>query len=282
MGGGLIDSREFVTVKVIADSITPDGKRLITLIAFFPRPVLAEVNTHRVMSRNSASSRAVPVKKRIASVMNTPYVPYGWGQNNPGMSSQTPLEEDLQEEAQKIWLEARDYAVQAAEKLSTLGQSGVHKQWANRLLEPFLIHQALISATEWDNFFNLRCSPAAQPEMQDLALKIREAIQTSTPKLLGPGEWHIPFLDEMDASLDLDTQIKVSVARCARISFENLRDREPKLDCDLHDRLLRDGHLSPFEHVARCPTLEEHKHLDSSLTGNFQGWVQYRKLVSSS
>lgn len=292
--------------KVLADSLSPAGHRLTTLEATFPRFVLAEFNTHRVFSRNSASSRAIPIFKQLRRVLEQPYVPIEFGSNQPGMQAGAPLEGEARAAAEREWLGARDDAVRrvlalvagpaevvAGEDLPASlarievlykGEErpaewlNVHKQVANRLLEPFMWHTVIVTATEWDNFFNLRCHPDAQPEIARIAKLMRSAVDRSTPAELDHDEWHLPLVRPEDREQvdSLEDLLKVSVGRCARVSYlthAGLRDLAA--DVELHDRLVASGHMSPFEHPAR--PLAPETLAESEWCGNFRGWHPYRK-----
>ncbi len=254
--------------RVLLDSISEAGIRLTTLEVTFPRFVLAEFNTHRQFSRNSASSRAVPTSKILQRVESDPVVPLEWGRNQKGMSASELLAAEEEELARHAWLEARDCAVAQARKLHELG---VHKQIVNRLLEPFLWHTVIVTATEWENFFELRCSPNAQPEIREAALRMREAMRGSAPSIVRSGEWHTPLIQPDELSLDIELRKRVSVARCARVSYlTHEGQREIEKDLELFERLKRDRHLSPFEHVA-TPAV------DNMFHANFRGWIQMRQ-----
>ena len=175
------------SVRVLLDSISPIGVRLTTLEVTFPRFVLAEFNTHRQLSRNSASSRAVPTSKLIERVERDPVLPLEWGRNKAGMSASELLSAEEAQAAKCIWLQARDDAVLRARRLLELN---VHKQELNRLLEPFLWHTVIVTATQWENFFELRCARNAQPEIREAALRMRDAIERSHPGRVALGEWH--------------------------------------------------------------------------------------------
>jgi thymidylate synthase ThyX len=233
----------------------------------FPRFVLSEFNTHRALSRNSASSRAIPTSKLIERIEADPVLPVEWGRNQKGMSASEHLGEEEVEEAKRAWLDARDAAVAQAQRLQHLH---VHKQVVNRVLEPFLWHTVIVTATEWDNFFELRCAPNAQPEIREAAARVRDAIRASTPASVAEGEWHLPLVQPDERSLDLEVQKKVAVARCARVSYlTHDGKREIEKDLELFERLKSDRHLSPFEHVA-TPTADAEYH------ANFRGWTQMR------
>lgn len=260
-----------INAKVICDSVTTAGHRLTTIEAEFPRCILAEVNTHRVFSRNSASSRAIPVEKMIKRVTEDPFVPLYWGKNQSGMQASGEVED--KPKADRMWRHAAQQAVAAAMKLHDVG---LHKQIVNRVLEPFLWHKAIISSTEWDNFLSQRDHEAAEPHMRILAKCIRAALAGSNPLLLETGQWHTPYIDpEADHGLHPIEQCMVSAARCARVSYlthDGCRDTSE--DLRLFNKLAdaNPPHASPLEHVAtpdrsfRAP-------------GNFKGWVQFRHLI---
>jgi len=259
--------------RVLLDSVAPNGVRLTTLEVTFPRFVLAEWNTHRQFSRNSASSRAVPTAKLIERVEREPVLPIEWGRNKTGMSASEMLADGEAQEAKWIWLQARDDAVARAKQLLELK---VHKQELNRLLEPFLWHTVIVTATEWSNFFELRCAPNAQPEIRAAALAMRAAIGASWPGNVATGEWHTPLLQEDEYALDTETRKRISAARCARVSYlTHEGKREISKDLELYERLRADRHLSPFEHVA---TPAE----DANFHANFRGWLQMRREVEAS
>jgi thymidylate synthase ThyX len=295
--------------KVLADSLSPAGHRLTSIEATFPRFVLAEFNTHRVFSRNSASSRAIPIAKQLRRVLEDPYVPIEFGANQPGMQAGEPLSGGKRDAAEREWLGARDDAVRRVlglvtdpaklaagadlfEALEQVESSvrernrpdawlNVHKQVANRLLEPFMWHTVIVTATEWENFWNLRCHPDAQPEISLVAEEMRSATQASEPAELAPGEWHLPLIrsEDREQVASLEDLIKVSAGRCARVSYlTHAGERDLDADIELHDRLLESGHMSPLEHPARPLTTAELN--DGKWSGNFRGWHSYRKDIA--
>lgn len=255
-------------VRVVADSIGPSGNRLTTIEYTAPRIILAEINTHRAFSRNAESSRARPVEKLMASIESDPFIPIYWGQNQPGMQAAEEVDALARANATKLWLDTRDIVLRNVRQLHDWG---VHKQTANRLLEPFMWVTGIISSTEWGNFFSLRCHPAAQPEMQVLADLILAVWRDSRPVKLMPGQWHLPYLLPDEGRLPLATRKAVSVARCARVStLKHGEARDYDKEVAFHNRLAESGHWSPFEHVAQAL-----KH--DAPCGNFIGWKQYRK-----
>lgn len=287
--------------KILADSVSPAAHRLTTFEVTFPRIVLAELNTHRMLSRNSASSRATPVQGRIAAVVADPFVPDSFGRNRKGMQHAEVLEGDEDRAARRCWAEACQDAVVSAGVLANIG---VHKQLANRLLEPFSWHTAVLTATDWSNFFGLRVNPAAQGEIRTIAQMMLDLYMTSEPTPVGYGEWHTPYVgkDERETfrAEGIDP-VKVSVARCARVStLTQDGRRDPREDVALYGRLVAPGHLSPLEHAARPMWHEELQLFARPVVewnqarqrfevepragaryylGNFNGWVQDRKLI---
>lgn len=258
--------------RVLADSISPRGVRLTTLEVTLPRIVLAEFNTHRVFSRNSASSRAIPVEKRIADVEADPFVPEAFGKNQKGMQATDVLSVDEESLARGAWLNALQYAVTYAGELARVG---VHKQLANRLLEPFSWHTIIVTATEWSNFYALRCNPMAQPEIRRAAELMRDAMLKSGPNHLPEGGWHLPLVRDVEhEEFQVADLVKLSAARCARVSYlTHDGRRDPQADLALYDRLASAGHMSPLEHPARATN---HR----SFVGNFCGWAQHRKEIA--
>lgn len=288
------------SAKVLADSLSPGGVRLTTLEVTFPRIVLAEFNTHRMFSRNSASSRAIPVEKRIRSVINDPFIPEAFGQNQKGMQANTQLTGLANRAARLVWIAALYAAVAMAWCMAKLK---VHKQLANRLLEPFLWHTVIVTATEWSNFFALRCHPDAQPEIRKIAEMMRDVMDGSDPFQFPDDDcehWHMPLCafpsEKLAAGL---SAIEVSIGRCARVSYlTHDGRRDPIADIELKRKLAAAGHMSPLEHVARPMTKEDAQNIvlkqmnscrseppdvspENVFCGNLRGWVQYRKTVTN-
>lgn len=252
-----------IRAKVIADSIW-NGARLTTIECEFPRFILAELNTHRVFSRNSASSRAIPIEKMIQRVIDDPVMPE-FGKKQAGMQDAGPLDPCDLEEAQALW---RDAAEQACSYAELLADIGVHKQFVNRLLEPFSWHTVIISSTEWENFFAQRCNPAAEPHMQKLAYAIRNAYESSTPV---EQRDHTPYLSPEEELLP--GSIFISAARCARVSYlthDGKRDTSKDLELALKLMTADPMHASPFEHVAYASPRGRR---------NFTGWKQLREFI---
>lgn len=264
-----------IQAKIVEDSIGPNGIRLTTFVLTYPRFIHSEFMTHRMFSRNASSSRAIPVKKSIQMVLDNPVIPLAFTKNKAGMQGGDPLDENASRLAEFAWLEAMGYAVKFAQSLADLD---VHKQYANRILEPFSHITVVCSATDYANFFALRCHPMAQPEIMALADLMYEEYRTNTPKELNVGEMHLPFISEEERNgTDKENLTKMSVARCARVSYLNHEGKKPTLEEDLalYERLVGSApiHASPAEHQAVAVT-------GDFVSGNFRGWVQYRKLLT--
>lgn len=279
-------------VRVLAKSLSPAGVTLATVQLRYWRAIHAELMTHRVFSRNASSSRAVPVKTMLKQVWDDPAGPIHWGRNQPGMQAGNQLQGWRLWMAKKLWLWAGRTMCVFAWLLMHLG---LHKQVANRLLEPWQYIHVVVTATEWENFYQLRCHPDAQPEIQELAEAIRAALFYATARPLKAGEWHLPYVDfNIEHLLDMMLAeaewpdpapgristlldgIKASVARCARTSYITHGDTYPDLSKDfaLHERLVGSEplHASPTEHQAMA--LE-----DDSWCKNFRGFRQYRDML---
>lgn len=275
-----------ISAKIICDSKNQFGDRLTTFVLTFPRMILAEFNTHRALSKNSASSRAIPFKKMLNMVLTDPFIPIRWMKDHSGMQGNEYFTSKTQLFLLKqLWLTGRNFAVIIA---WVLNKMGLTKQIVNRILEPFMWHTVITTGTEWENFFALRAHPAAEIHIDELAQRMLEKYNESIPKQLEPGEWHIPFGDKMDnerlMGLILETDmsldqimLKIASARCARVSYNNFNGKDDyNADIKLHDRLSKQGHMSPMEHCGRAMTLNEH--FISQWSGNLQGFIQYRKL----
>jgi thymidylate synthase ThyX len=224
--------------------------------------------THRILSKNAASSRAITLEKMIQAVLDEPAIPEFWGKNQKGMQAAEELNLADQETAKLEWLAARDKAVESVRNLQKLN---LHKQLSNRLLEPWAHITVLSTGTDWENFFALRAHPEAQPEFQKLAYLMLERYNSSEPEDLEMGQWHIPFGDKYLENVSIQEALKICTARAARVSYNNFEgDIDFKKDFELHDKLLASGHMSPFEHCAKAQN-------NSARIGNFTGWLQYRK-----
>jgi thymidylate synthase ThyX len=306
--------KTMIQAVVVADSITKKGDRLTTMVLTYPRIIHSEVMTHRMFSRNSASSRAIPFEKMVKSVQENPFIPIAWQKDHKGMQGNEYFTDKDEIRLRELeWLKAANQAVLYAKNLNN--PYGVTKQLCNRLLEPFMWHTVIITSGKegLENFFNLRNHEAAEIHIQELAKRMLEVYNESTPKQLQAGEWHIPFGDEW-YSASSSFNLKVSTAKCARVSYTVVGEesKEPNYENDikLHDKLLESGHFSPFEHCAQamsnheyyafikgdkfyCYTLyseevitykviEDSREITDSCFGwcnNFKGFIQYRYLI---
>lgn len=353
-----------ISAEIVADSISPQGHRITTFLLTYPRFIHAEVMTHRLFSRNTASSRAIPFNKMVKSIEEDPFIPIVWQKDHKGMQgSEYWTEKDIlipySDESYEIeavrhmyneWLAGRDYAIACA---SELNKHGLTKQLCNRMLEPYMWHTALVTATEWENFLDLRCpryktsglatptvrsrkewieimnfssvstqcpqteeewwslsESGAEIHIQALAEAIYDSLKENIPEELKEGEWHIPFNKRIEfEELDINSAIKVAVARCARLSYMTFDGKiDPEKDIKLHDDLLESKHFSPFEHCARVMSLEEimsfikgemdtieidevgpnsivasneiwNDSKENAWCNNFRGFIQYRYLI---
>lgn len=299
------NSQDLITARVIADSISPEGVRMTTMEIEYPRFILAELNTHRMLSKNSASSRAIPVKAMHEHIRVNTAGPVSWGVNQPGMKAKETLDVEDTVEALLIWNQARDMALSYAAQLADLN---LHKQITNRITEPWMIMKTVISGTEWANFWWLRAHADAQPEIHELASKMMTAYTKSTPQLLQPGEWHLPYvkstrlssgeliyLDNQDLPITLKQAQVISASCCAQVSYRKSDDtleKARKIYAQLIDS--QPCHASPVEHQAtpmyvfvdeyNPETWQEgvtHVSRNGDLwSGNLRGWIQFRKLIA--
>lgn len=281
-----------IEAKIVADSIAPSNVRLTTFVLTYPRFIHAEFMTHRVFSRNASSSRAIPVAKLLKEVWKNPASPIAFQANKTGMQGGEYFPPWKQLIARAVWKLASVSAIFWGKILEKLN---VHKQYANRITEPFAHITVVVTATEWSNFFALRYHHMAQPEIAELAKKMWEAYSNKKPTGLGAGIWHLPFIKTEDVTnaivylghvfpKTLDKEIyeflaKISVARCARVSYLNHDGTKSTLaqDLQLYDRLLGNSpiHASPAEHQAQAVSDPNYR------SGNFRGWIQYRKTLAN-
>lgn len=253
-----------IEAKVIAHSSSEGSPDLISLALRYPRFIHAELMTHRVFSRSASSSRAVPIWRMIRDVLRDPARPVAWGSNKPGMQAGRGLTGLRLWIVQSIWMLGCYLAVALA---WVAMKAGAHKQIVNRILEPWAHISVIVTATDWENFFSLRCHPAADPTMRALAEAMEDAIFRSTAKPLGWLEWHQPYAEDGSA--------EQSAARCARVSYLRHDGTAPSIEDDerLASTLLTERHMSPFEHQA-TPTPGERHH-------NLRGWMSQRAMMEN-
>lgn len=297
-------SPEQCTVKIIADSYSKfTDSRITTFELEYPRFIHSEVMTHRNFSRNASSSRAVPSNNVLDQISNEVAAPVFWGKNQSGMQSYEELDALSKKSAQGLWLEAYKNAYSTAKVLSDMK---VHKQVVNRITEPFQRIKVVVTSTDYDNFFKLRCHHAADPTMQQLANKMKDTYLTNEPEVLEEGDWHLPYIDKRlikEGSLSLEDVLKISVSCCCQVSYRK-QDMSLEKANKIFEMLninseTEPAHASPTEHQAVCvdycvsgriktfkhrtgDNLDGITHFDRDLqwySGNFKGFVQYRQLL---
>lgn len=311
-------SNQKISATIVADSINTFGQRITTMILVYPRSVHSETMTHRMFTRNAASSRAIPYLKLRDGVVEDTFYPINYQRQHSGMQGSEYLSKEEAINADEIIRQMRTRVISFCDELNILG---VTKQVINRYLEPYQYYQVLVTATEWDNFIGLRSHPDAEIHIAELSDKVLEALNTSQPKELQPGDWHLPFGDTFDLeilrkdALDLkltveELKIAVAIARCARVSYNNFNGskNEYKKDYALFKKLFINQpiHASPSEHVAYAMSYMEYitnvrgelqvtaskdlKTLTYNLEDNmdslgwcrnFRGWIQYRTMLDN-
>lgn len=245
-----------INAKIIADSKAENGTRITTFELEFPRFILAEFNTHRMLSRNAASSRAIPVNKILEMVWKNPACPVHWGKNQSGMQAKSQLEGQKLKVAKFLWKTSGKIACGFAWLLNKLGG---HKQWVNRILEPWMYVKVVATATDWDNFFHLRNHPDAQPEFYELAKRMWLEYKTSNPKLLKVGEWHLPYVNEeykvdyeddfvpfSKNEIHIEDALKLSASLCAQVSYRK-SDQSIEKALKIYDRLVESKPVHCFD-----------------------------------
>lgn len=298
-----------ISAQIIADSISPQSIRLTSLQLRYPKFIHGEFMTHRKFSRNASSSRAIPVERLIQDAIDDTAAPLKWFKNKPGMQGTEEVNEDERMALEWDWAAARDAAVNAAR---TMIRRGAHKQHINRVIEPFCHINVIVTATDFANFFALRDHRDAQPEICELARRMKRAMEESDPARLWPDEWHLPYIDCVDVLAArnkitmggilrvhprpeqiVEYLIKVSVARCARVSYLTHDGKKPDFDADLalYERLVGSVplHASPAEHQATPDQWSpgwsgvhggrEPSWFNPEQHGNLSGWRQYRKML---
>jgi hypothetical protein len=266
-------------VKIIEHSINPSNSELITYQLRYWRAIHGEVMTHRVFSRNASSSRAIPVNKIFWQVMKDPAGPILFGKNKKGMQSTEYYGEFMQGLLRFVWNNTGRMVALISKGLEWVG---VHKQFANRLTEPWQFISVLVTATEYENWYKLRNHKDAQPEIQCLAREMLKALGESIPTLLNQGGWHLPYIYPYERTLyNIGDLVKMSTARCARVSYGNFDGKGTTIDADLklYYQLVesKPEHASPTEHqaVVKDATIRNWQ-------SNFDNtWVQHRKFIEN-
>lgn len=296
-----------ISATIIKDSENENSVRITTFELVYPRIVHSELMTHRLFSRNSASSRAIPVKAMLELIEKDPAMPSHWGKNQAGMQADEELDDTNKAAAKGLWLEACKQAVSVAKVMADIG---VHKQVINRITEPFQHMKVVLTATEFNNWWYLRDHKDADPTIRELAVAMRKEYMLSLPEELNAGLWHMPyvksslekgrglqmnqtFYDEDNVVISLEQALKISVSCCAQVSY---RKQDTSLDKaeKIYQRLIESKpcHASPTEHQAQSVynrawdlselaegiTHQDREGVDWS--GNFREWVQYRQILT--
>lgn len=259
-----------IEAQIVADSINSGGDRMTTMNWVYPRFIHAEVMTHRKFSRNASSSRAIPVKKMLADIWNDPAAPIYWGAKQPGMQARVELSGWRKAACKGLWNGSSKLMCGVSWLMDRLG---LHKQIANRVTEPWQHINVLVTSTEWENFFKLRCHPDAQPEIQALANQAKLVLAVSMPQPLNEGEWHLPYVSTIGRrKMSKANAVQVSAARCCRVSYLNHGGLKStvKEDQALYNRLVSADppHMSPVEHQARA--------MPGGQYANLSGWMSHR------
>lgn len=256
-----------IEAEILADSVNFDGDRLTTFRLKYPMAIHAQVMTHRVFSRNARSRRAMK-PERFA--VDCDWVPDFYGPAAEGSKMHAgPLDGRDKAIARIKWDHARAQALHYA---ATLESDGVHRFFSNVLTSPFAYTDVVLSSTKWAGFFEQRISDAAEPHLRQLAVMMRDAIESSVPYRLDWCDWHLPIVTR--AELDtwgIAAARYISAGRCARVSYGADMIREATDDYKLGVSLQDAGHWSPFEHQA---------HPRIGCTGNnYVGWQQFRGMI---
>lgn len=257
-----------IIAKILKASKSPDGTTIFSIQARYPRMILAEVNTHAMIAKSTSSSRAVPIKTMLKNIEQDPAMPI-WTLNQSGMQGLTAPSEIIHKATEMAIFHMR----QAMALVSSLADSdlNIHKQDANRYLEPWGHVDTILTATDWDNFFKVRCHKDAAPIMQELANAIKAAIENTSIQTLKLGEWHLPYVSEEEAISLEDKAPWVSAARCARVSYLLHDGTQPNAEKDmaLAKSLFERGHMSPFEHMAVSSRPNIYRDARSRIRGQF-------------
>ena len=301
-----------ITAKVVCDSVSEQGVRLTTFEIEYPRFIHGELMTHRMLSKNSSSSRAIPIQKMLEQIESNMAIPIYWGKNKSGMQAVEEVNDLSKKNAEIMWKEC---FWKAKDTASWLCDDGLHKQVPNRPTEPFQMMKVVVTGTDWDNFLNLRIHPDAQPEICMLAYKIYKAMEWSYPVKLKAGDWHLPYVGfeywgddpkyfitkvskdddqsygmKYEEYLSLEDAIKISASCCAQVSYRNTDMSLEKAD-KIFNMLIKSDvvHASCFEHLATPIRSQEglingwdfgitHQNKSGQLfSGNLRGWISYRQ-----
>lgn len=302
---------------ILLSKCSETGNKVETWELEYPRFIHGEFMTHRLFSRNAASSRAIPINVIMKQVMTNPAMPIQWGMNQSGMQAGKVSKSTAS--CIWAWKKAAVGSVLAAKVLQKLG---LHKQIVNRVMEPFMRMKVVVTATDWDNWYYLRNHPDAQPEIHELARVMLEKREDMVDDYLElqPGEWHLPYVhngfidddleggqriqtffadEECTEELTLQGALKISSSCCAQVSYRK-NDQSIEKANKIWDQLvgMTPVHASPFEHQGKVminggenypipsPGFWEDgvTHIDKDCkfwSGNLKGFIQHRQLIKN-
>lgn len=286
------------TARVVAYSVSEEtNEKIITFELEYPRLIHSELMTHRLFSRNAASSRAIPVQKMIEMVRENPAMPVRFGKNQPGMQdSGDKFVVEIPYAGGFIGIEdAWNHASEAASDYAEMiSNAGYHKQIANRLLEPFQYIKTVVTFTgNGSNFYGLRDHPDADPTICELAQVMKEARDEAKVHVLGVGDWHLPYYENGVFRKGIDKGLeqakRISASCCAQVSFRKLDNSSEKAD-KVFERLVESKpvHASPTEHQAtplkagvgfRSKYVTHIDRDGNPWSGNFRNWGQFRQVI---
>lgn len=276
-----------ITAEVVQAS-RYNNKVVWTLKLKYGLMIHAELLRHKLFSHSVKSNRAIEPHRIRHEVINDPYIPVRFGQNQRGMVAKG--ESKYARFARKMWLAARYVACgihYCFEKI------GIHKEITNRLLFPWQWVSQTLTFTEIDNFFNLRLHQAAQPDIQRLAQVIRDCLENAHAndeiEDIGLGDYHVPYVnrykngegqvvyrDNDGRELSVEQAIVCSMARCARSSYNNHDGSKStyntrvkqgmRTDLEIYQDLIESKpvHASPGEHVC-TPMVKQNVSLNSGV-----------------
>lgn len=261
-----------IAAKIVADSINQHGDRLTTFELTLPKSLVAQFNTHRMIARNSASSRAIPTAKVIEQVLDDPYLPT-WHRNKKGMQPGEKVDDEHAGLLDALNLNLRLTVIDYVKRMAALGAA---KEDINRYLEPWMWTTIVATATEWENYFKQRDHEDTQSAHALLARKMREAMDGSNAvERFSPGVaehdlWHLPYVTDIErATLRVEILPRISAVRCARVSYGRQGVATDVMDeLRRYDDFPRLGHWSPLEMPCRS---------DWGWHGPFRGWRSLRK-----
>ena len=299
-----IKGKNNIVATIVADSINEKGNRITTFELDYHRFFHSEFLTHKIFSKNAASSRAIPVERAIQLIQENPAIPVHFGRNNPGMQSNEELEGLTREAAEATWIAAMNSALSYMHVLGDKNGINGHKQWVSRIGEPFSMIKVVFTGTQFENLFNLRAHKDAQPEFQELAFAMQAARDQSVPNQLKKWQWHLPYIDMIDGryycngqEYDLETAKLISISCCAQVSYRRLDDTVEKAKSIVErlrlDSKSKQSHFSPCEHQAMAmddqnipfnpntwqPGITHVDRMGGLWSGNFKGWIQNRQLI---